>query len=105
MQKKTLMLNKNSIPVGLAIGIVLPLAVFGLLLLLYQQLETAGVVSGEGFSPMFRERTAGIIAICCNLVPLNAFQRRRATNSMRGVVLATVLYVILWVIYFGKFML
>lgn len=105
MQKKTLMLNKNSIPVGLAIGIVLPLAVFGLLLLLYQQLETAGVVSGEGFSPMFRERTAGIIAICCNLVPLNAFQRRRATNSMRGVVLATVLYVILWVIYFGKFIL
>lgn len=54
---------------------------------------------------MFRERTTGIIAICLNLIPLNAFQKRRAINSMRGVVLATVLYVIAWVVYFGKFIL
>ncbi|MCO6477338.1 MAG: hypothetical protein J5I94_11985 [Phaeodactylibacter sp.] len=99
------MWNKNTIPVGLAIGILLPLLAFGLLMLLYNQLEAAGIVSEEGFSPMFRERTTGVIAICFNLIPLNAFQKRRAINSMRGVVLATVVYVIIWVVYFGKFIL
>ncbi|MCB0546000.1 MAG: hypothetical protein KDD19_00335 [Phaeodactylibacter sp.] len=99
------MLNKNSIPVGLAIGLLLPLLAFGLLIALFHQLEVVGVVSDKGFSPMFRERTTGIIAICLNLIPLNAFQKRRAINSMRGVVLATVLYVIAWVVYFGKFIL
>ncbi len=99
------MWNRNSIPVGLAIGILLPLMAFGLLMLLYSQLEAAGIVSEEGFSPMFRERTTGVIAICFNLIPLNAFQKRRAINSMRGVVLATVVYVIIWVVYFGKFIL
>lgn len=99
------MWNKNAIPVGLAIGILLPLLAFGLLMLLYNQLEAAGIVSEEGFSPMFRERTTGVIAICANLIPLNAFQKRRAINSMRGVVLATVVYVIIWVVYFGKFIL
>ena len=54
---------------------------------------------------MFRERTTGIIAICCNMIPINAFQKRRFTHSMRGVVLATVLYVIVWVVYFGKYIL
>ena len=99
------MLNKNSILIGLASGIIIPLLVFGLLMLLYHQLEAMGTVSTKGFSPMFRERTTGIIAICCNLIPLNAFQKRRFTHSMRGVVLATVLYVIVWVVYFGKYIL
>ena len=99
------MWNKNSIPIGLGIGVAIPLLAFGLLMLLYNKLEAGGIVSEEGFSPMFRERTSAIIAICLNLIPLNAFQKRRAINSMRGVVLATVLYVIAWVIYFGKYIL
>lgn len=99
------MWKRNSIPVGLAIGFLIPFVVFGLLMLLYNQLETMGIVSDEGFSPMFRERTSGIIAICFNLIPMNAFYKRRAVNSMRGVVLSTVVYVIIWVVYFGKFIL
>lgn len=97
------MLNKNSIPIGLAIGLLLPLAAFALLYLLFQQLGAAGVASSEGFSPMFRERTAGIVAICLNLIPLNQFMKRRAINSMRGIVVATVILVIVWVVYFGRF--
>lgn len=99
------MWNRNTIPAGLLIGLAIPLAAYGLLMLFYNQLDLLGIVSEEGFSPKFRERTAGIIAICLNLIPLNAFQKRRAINSMRGVVLATVLYVIAWVVYFGKFIL
>ncbi len=97
------MFDKNSIPIGLAIGLVLPLAAFALLYLAFQQLGSAGMASSEGFSPMFRERTAGIIAICLNLIPLNRFMKRRAINSMRGIVVATVALVAVWVVYFGRF--
>lgn len=99
------MLDKNSIPLGLGIGLLLPLIGFGLIYFLYGQLEAANIVSEKGFSPYFRERTAGIIAICLNLLPLNYYQKRRATNSMRGVVLATIVLVIIWVVYFGSYIL
>ena len=50
-----------------------------------------------------RAITAGIVAICLNLIPLNQFMKRRAINSMRGIVVATVILVIVWVVYFGRF--
>jgi hypothetical protein len=96
------MWNKNSLPAGLAIAILLPLIGFIVLYFGYGQLEAAGVVSERGFSNLFRERTSSIIAICLNIIPLNIFQKRRATESMRGVVLATGIYAIIWIVYFGR---
>jgi hypothetical protein len=97
------MWNKNSLLLGLGIGLLLPLAGFLIVYFGYIQLAESGVVSQRGFSPYFRERTSAVIAICLNLIPLNIFLKRRATQSMRGIVLATVLLVILWVIYFGQY--
>lgn len=97
------MWEKNNIIVGLGLGTLLPLLTFIVLYFGYNQLEAAGVVSEIGFSPMFRERTTSIIAICTNLIPLNIFQKRRATQSMRGIVLSTVVYVVIWVVYFGQY--
>jgi len=99
------MLNKNSILLGLGIGFLLPLLGFLLLYFGYSFLEEAGLVSQRGFSPYFRERTSAVVAICLNLLPLNAFMKRRATQSMRGIVLATIVLVVLWVIYFGQYIL
>ena len=97
------MWNKNSILLGLGLGLLLPALGFLLIYFGYTQLEESGIVSQRGFSPYFRERTSAVIAICLNLIPLNAFLKRRATQSMRGIVLATILLVILWVIYFGQY--
>jgi hypothetical protein len=99
------MWQKNSIPVGLAIAIILPILGFSILYFGYNQLEAANIVSERGFSNMFRERTTSIIAICLNLIPLNIFQKRRAIQSMRGVVIATTIFVIIWIIYFGRYIL
>lgn len=99
------MWNKNSLTVGLAIAFLLPLTGFVILYFGYGQLEASGVVSERGFSNLFRERTSSIIAICLNIIPLNIFQRKRATESMRGVVLATGIYAIIWIIYFGRYIL
>lgn len=99
------MLKKNSLPIGLAIGIALPTVGFMLLYLGYNQLAEAGLVSDQGFSANFRERTTAVIAICLNIIPLNVFKNRRATQSMRGVVIATVGLVVLWMLYFGQHLL
>lgn len=97
------MLNRNDVPFGLAIGLLLPLAAFSLLYLIFYLLGLTGAASTEGFSPMFRERTSSIIAISLNIIPLNAFMKRRATNSMRGIVVATAILVAAWVTYFGYY--
>jgi hypothetical protein len=102
-QQPAHMLNRNDVPFGLAIGLLLPLGAFTLLYLAFHLLGLAGAASTEGFSPMFRERTASIVSICLNLIPLNAFMKRRATNSMRGIVVATTILVAVWVAYFGYY--
>jgi hypothetical protein len=95
--------NQNALWVGLLIGLVLPFVGYALLLTVYEQLEAMGVVSKIGFTPYFRERTIGIVAICLNIFPLNVFYKKRFTQSMRGVMIPTFLYVALWVFYFGKY--
>jgi len=96
------MFNKNNIYIGLGIGIVIPLAAFFLLFFLFGQLESAGMASGEGFSPSFRQRTLAIVAICLNIIPFNIYQKRRFTQSMRGLAIATVIYAVVWLVYFGR---
>lgn len=95
------MFSRNNLMIGLAIGILLPAVGFFLISTLYNQLGNSGLLSSEGFSSNFRERTSAVIAISLNLIPLNVFQKRRFTQSMRGIVIATVSLVALWLIYFG----
>lgn len=94
-------MNRNALWFGLIIGLVLPFVGYALLLSLYDWLESAGALSGRGFSANFRQRTLGIVAICLNLIPLNFFQKRRLSHSMRGLVLATLIYAVVWFINFG----
>lgn len=99
------MLKQNSILAGLILGILIPLVSFGILLLLFQTLESIGWVSSKGFSPQFRERTLGIVSIGLNAIPMNLAYKKRMTNIMRGIVLPTFLYVVIWLLYFGKIVL
>lgn len=95
------MLQKNAIWVGLLVGLLLPAMGFVLLYEIFHLLETRGVASSAGFSPNFRERTVGIVAIVLNVIPLNVYQKRRWDLSMRGIVIATSILAIVWVVVFG----
>ena len=99
------MFEKNSIPLGLFLGILLPLAGFGLLYGIFGLLEELGWVSDIGFRPKFRERTIGIIAIALNVFLLNFYQKRRYTDTIRGIVIMTTIWVVLWLVLFGKYVL
>ena len=95
------MFNKNTLLSGIVLGILLPIVGFVLLNTLFQLLDKIGSGSGIGLSENFQERTAGILAIAINLLPMNLFKKRRWELAMRGVVIATGLLALIWVVYFG----
>lgn len=99
------MFEKNSLPFGLLAALIVPAIAFGLLYGLFELLESLGWMSDSGFRPKFRERTTSIIAIGINAILLNSFQEKRLFETVRGIVIATVILVALWVYLFGEYVL
>lgn len=95
-------MEKDKIIVGLILGFLLPVVGYAILLEIYDQLANNGLISDEGLSRTFRDRTIALLAICFNLIPFSYFNRNRMQNGMRGLVFPTVVFVIIWVFYFRK---
>lgn len=96
------MFSKNSVGHGLIVGLLIPLAVGGGLYLIFLGLEQLDVASTIGFRPMFRERTIALIGIVANALVINKFNKKRLVESMRGVSIATFIYVVIWLLLFWK---
>lgn len=93
------MFNKNQITYGLSLGLLFPLAglaFFFVLDLAWQQ------VMPEGQALPLRERTMALLCICMNIIPFQAFNKRKVLQSIRGVVSATVILAFLWILIFYK---
>jgi len=95
-------LDLDSFLLGIVVGLVFPVMVYGILLTLYDFLEVRLLASDVGFSPDFRFRTLALIAICANLIPFNLYRRWGRDNTMRGMVLPTVGFVIYWFVVYGR---
>lgn len=87
-------LNKDSLSLGILSGIFMPLFGFGLLQGLFIVLSNL-VNSGYGNWSM---RTITLLAICFNLIPFNYYKKRRYENSMRGIIVPTVILAIIWAV-------
>lgn len=94
------MFKRNEIWIGIALGLIFPIVGFGILYSIFEFLDRADAVSNIGLSKNFRLRTLGIVAIALNAIALNSFQKRRATQSMRGIVLITFVWVVVWLYFF-----
>lgn len=95
-------LKKDSVWVGLAIGILLPVVVYAILRLLYQLLDSIGVLSDVGFAEDFRTRTLALVAICSNLILMQTFRRKHYQNeTIRGMLIASMILVAIWFWQFG----
>jgi len=95
-------LNQNKLIIGLVSGLLIPFVAYAIFDMIYDYGDTAGWFNNSNISETFRDRTKGLLAIATNLITINVFRRKRHENSMRGVVLATGLYVMVWVFVFGK---
>jgi hypothetical protein len=83
--------RRNNLNIGIGLGILFPMAVFGILLGITQLASIP-----------LKMRTMALIAICTNIFITTQFRKNRAGESMRGSVLATVVLSIVWAIWFGQ---
>ena len=93
--------RRNSFWLGFGIGILVPGIIYAVLLTLYQILDSMGVLSDIGFSEDFRVRTLALFAVCSNLVLLQRYQKARHSESIRGILMASMLLVGIWFWVFG----
>ena len=95
------MFRQNNFVIGFAVGIVVPVLVYLLIEALFSTLGKFGVVAADGEAIAFKQRTTALLAICGNLLPFYRFNTRYTEATMRGVLVATALWVILWFLKFG----
>ena len=94
--------KRDSVWVGLTIGLLAPVIVYGILLLLYTFLDSIGVFSDYGFAEDFRTRTLALIAICTNLVVMQSYRKsHRHHETIRGILIASMILVGIWFWKFG----
>lgn len=85
-----MLFRRNNINIGIGLGILVPMIVFGLLYSLFNLLGLTTI----------KTRTLALISVCLNMVLVNNFRKFRAGESMRGTVLATVAMAFGWFAWF-----
>ncbi len=96
------MFDRNAVWMGLLVGMALPFGGYGILLLLGEKLEDLLFPTRQLPEPLFDHITLQVLAVCLNLIPLHLYNKRRYMASMRGVMIATMLYAIAWVALSGS---
>ncbi len=96
------MFRQNSLLIGFAIGVTVPVLGYILLESLFAALEGLGVTTPTGEGIRLRDRTMALLAICCNLLPFWRFNTRFTEATMRGVLIATALFVVGWFFTYGR---
>jgi hypothetical protein len=93
--------KRDSVWTGMVIGIILPVAVYAILFLLYSFLDSVGAFSDTGFAEDFRTRTLGLISICSNLILMQTFRKSYRNETIRGILIASMILVMAWFFKFG----
>lgn len=93
--------KKDSVWLGIGLGILIPATVYAVLLTLYTLLDSMGVFSDIGFAEDFRIRTLALVAVCSNLVLMQQFKKAYRDETIRGVLIASMIIVVIWFFMFG----
>lgn len=96
------MLKQDTFLRGLILGFVVPALGFALFYGFFQLLDVFADTLRQGLRPEFRLRTSALIGIALNALLMNRFHKRNETDSMRGLTVPTTLYVVGWLLLFGK---
>lgn len=94
-------ISRGNTFIAFFMGIFLPCAGFIIVRWLFDIAGAQGLIDEASSSIGSRRfRTICLISICLNILPMQVFQRRRESNSIRGLAIATVLLAGTWVFYF-----
>ncbi len=93
--------KKNHIGIGLLLGTFIPISGYLIMMGIFSLIDDSGALdSVQSMSTMFRERTLSICAIALNAIIMRRYDKWRYTQTMRGIVLPTFVFVVVWVFYF-----
>lgn len=90
------MFKRNEIWIGLLVGLVLPFVGYAVLL------SISDFSVAHNYGAGFRPRSLALIAVCLNIIPMNLFMARRQGQSMRGILIMTIVYAVVWFLYFRE---
>ena len=93
--------KKDSVWLGIGIGLLVPALIYALLITIYTLLYSMGIFSDVGFAEDFRIRTLALFAICGNLIMMQRFRNAYRHETIRGILIASMILVVIWFIMFG----
>ena len=94
-------INTNTL-IGFAFGACIPVLGYMLIYFVFEQLTDSGLLGelGSSMSVIKRMRTIAVLAIATNLIPFQYFKKKRKGEEMRGIVIATFIYALIWIVYY-----
>lgn len=95
------MLDKDSLLLGIFLGLAIPFVGYAIILTLFEQLAATEWLSVDTRTITFRARTIAVLAICLNIIPFKIYQKKWHHTTMRGVMIATLVYVGVWLFQFS----
>ncbi len=87
---------------GLMAGLFVPIVILAALIILFESIGLISTTSKEQTLTILRPRTLALLALCLNIPIMQGFAKLRWNQSMRGMVIATFLCVVIWLIKYGK---
>lgn len=93
--------NNNTLMIGLLIGATIPVLSYVLVETVFQALTQAGIMDEvTQATDLKRKRTLALIALCFNILSVQFFKKRKYENILNGIVTATLIYAVAWVLIF-----
>ncbi len=91
----------NKVYIGFLISIATIIVGYSVVTLIFELLASAEIIDdpiGEGAEKL--NRTVWLIAICCNIIGIQLFGKRRSANIQRGIAFITVIAAGIWIFHF-----
>ena len=88
--------DKNHLGFGLLLGLLTPIVGFGIVYFIFELMVASGIMDSAGSGDEKRMRTMLIIAICANIFWVRKFNQPYTLNTLRGIVMATMIYCAVW---------
>ena len=92
----------NSVIVGILISAGINIAGYGIISLIFEFMESQGVMDEAGSQDGKRRRTIWLLSICLNIVAIQFLGKRKTQKTQRGVAILTVLAAFTWAIFYSK---
>jgi len=96
------LLNKNSLPIGLALGLLFPVFGFSLVFGIFDVLVSSGLMDEAGIGlKSKRMRTIVLIGICTNIYWIRRYNQPFFDRTLRGVIIGTMILALAWFAVYG----